>query len=614
MNVSEFIHRHPWPEKWRALATPLDFYWQLDVDATPAELWPFIADTSRMNRAMGVSRMHFEERDGVLHGRSRNGGVLQEWIEVPWSWVAERNVSSTRIYQRGLAHVVRAIFELSPSGDGKTKLEVYFGWVPRGVLQAWILRIGMGRLEQDFARVVREIEGQIHQSPEAPPPLRVSVPPPSPEAAARVQDIARQLVEQGSPAPLVRELTDYLTSADDIELTRIQVPRVARRLGLDEDALLGACLRATRLGLLALSWDVICPHCRGVRAELKTLGEVPRKGDCRVCGIDFENDSEGAIEVAFHVHPSIREVQKVFFCSAEPAFKAHIRVQQTVEPGASRRIPTALGPGRYRLRAGSDAGGTIVEVDPAAQSAELRWTPEHPPEPTCVKPSPTLILENSGERTLAFVVESSSWSEDALRAGRLLGFQEFRDLFSEEYVSADVQLSVGRQTILFTDVVGSTRLYSTRGDPGAFVDVKKHFTEIYQVVAEHRGAIVKTIGDAAMVAFSDPVEALKAAKAIHDRLPPGREDLGIRVRISLNTGPCIAVNLNTNIDYFGNTVNVAAKIQACAEAGQVAFTESVLEQSGVAAYLENQGATLVERSFEVVGHQLRILRWDVHPA
>lgn len=558
--------------------------------------------------------MHFEERDGVLYGRSRNGGVLQEWIEVPWSWVAERSVSSTRIYQRGLAHVVRAIFELSPIGEDGTRLDVYFGWIPRGPLKAWILRIGMGRLKQEFARVIRQIEDNIRQSPQAPPPLRVSVPPPSPESSARIQEIAARLIEQGTDATLVRELTDYLTTADDIELGRIQVPRVARRLRLDEDALLGACLRATRLGLLALSWDVICPHCRGVRAELKTLGEVPRKGECKVCGIDFENDSDSAIEVAFHVHPSIRDVQKVFFCSAEPAKKAHIRVQETVPPGESRRISTALAPGRYRLRAGTDPRGALLEVDPSAASAEVRWPSAGAPEPSRVQPSPSLILENTGQSPLTFVAERPSWSEDALRAGRLLGFQEFRDLFSEEYVRADVQLSVGRQTILFTDVVGSTRLYTTRGDPGAFVDVKRHFTEIYEVVSRHRGAIVKTIGDAAMVAFADPVDALRAAKAIHDRMPPGREDLQIRVRISLNTGPCIAVNLNTNIDYFGNTVNVAAKIQACADAGQVAFTESVLEQPGVAPYLEGAGAKLVEQVFQVVGRDLRILRWDVNPS
>jgi class 3 adenylate cyclase len=174
---------------------------------------------------------------------------------------------------------------------------------------------------------------------------------------------------------------------------------------------------------------------------------------------------------------------------------------------------------------------------------------------------------------------------------------------------------VGRQTILFTDVVGSTRLYATRGDPGAFVDVKRHFTEIYRVVRQHHGAIVKTIGDAAMASFARPVDALAAARDIQLCFPPGREDLSLRVRASLNAGPCIAVNLNTNIDYFGNTVNVAAKLQACAEAGQVAFPKVVADQPGVRELLEASGATLVPLSFQTPGAHgpTEVLRWDVNP-
>jgi class 3 adenylate cyclase len=199
-----------------------------------------------------------------------------------------------------------------------------------------------------------------------------------------------------------------------------------------------------------------------------------------------------------------------------------------------------------------------------------------------------------------------------LRPSQLLSFQDFRDLFTEEYLGSDVQLSVGRQTIFFSDVVGSTRLYATRGDPGAFADVKRHFTEVYDVVKKHHGAIVKTIGDAAMAAFPSPLEALRASRELQERLPPEREDLKIRVRISLNTGPCIAVNLNTNVDYFGNTVNLAAKLQACAAAGQIAFPAEVLEHPGVRELLEKEQANLEELVFDTptVGRPMNVIRWD----
>ena len=609
-SVADFLTRHPWPRDLLEHGRPLEFLWHFDLNATPSEAWGFISDTSRLNRAMGVSRMHFEEREGALHGRATNGGFLQEWVEVPWTWVAEREMSSVRLYSRGFAHSVRGIFEIAAIGE-RTRVSVYFGWVPRGFWQRWLLGVGMRPLERQFARVIQEAEASIADTRRASMPFVAMATPLSPDAAERLQALGARLAATGVDERLVSRLTEYLKTADEMDLVRIQVLPLARRWRVDEDAVLDAFLKATRVGLLDLSWDVICPHCRGVRSDLRTLGEVPRKADCRVCDVDFETDAENAIEVTFHVHPSIRAVERVFYCSAEPAFKAHIKLQQIVTAGERLRVSTALGPGRYRLRVSGVGTTTTLDVEPDAAERQALWKPHASALPS-VGSAPELLLENDTDQARTFIVETPSWSDDALRPARLLSFQRFRDLFTEDYVGSDVQLSVGSQTILFTDVVGSTKLYATRGDPGAFIDVKRHFSEILQIVQKHHGAVVKTIGDAVMAAFPSAADALSAAEAIQLRLPPDREDLRIRVRASLNTGPCIAVNLNTNMDYFGNTVNVAAKLQACAEAGQVAFPASLVEQPGVRALLEARKAKLNERSFETAGSiAFGVLTWDV---
>ena len=150
--------------------------------------------------------------------------------------------------------------------------------------------------------------------------------------------------------------------------------------------------------------------------------------------------------------------------------------------------------------------------------------------------------------SMSFVLEEARWSDEALRPADLFSLVDFRDLFSEEYIAADVQLSVGMQTILFTDMVGSTRFYATRGDPDAFAQVKRHFSEVFDVVAAHEGVLVKTIGDAVMAAFADPLQAVRAANAIHGCFTAECTDLDIRLRVSLHRGPCIAVQLNSDID------------------------------------------------------------------
>ena len=85
-------------------------------------------------------------------------------------------------------------------------------------------------------------------------------------------------------------------------------------------------------------------------------------------------------------------------------------------------------------------------------------------------------------------------------------------------------LRLDKQTILFTDMVGSTELYAKQGDAVAFREVRRHFADVFRIIAEHRGAVVKTIGDAVMGAFTSPLDAVLSAKAIHDCFHPGRSD------------------------------------------------------------------------------------------
>jgi class 3 adenylate cyclase len=210
------------------------------------------------------------------------------------------------------------------------------------------------------------------------------------------------------------------------------------------------------------------------------------------------------------------------------------------------------------------------------------------------------------------VVEELNWSDDALLPRDLFSFQEFRDLFSEQYIGADVQLEIGEQTIVFTDIVGSTRLYIDRGDPEAFVAVRHHFAEVFAIVNEHEGAVVKTIGDATMAAFSQTTQALRAAKRMHDAFRD-RSDTPVRLRVSVNRGTCIAVNLNSNIDYFGHTVNFAAKLQLAGGAGEIVVSDAVYGAPGVAELCAELGARFESLSLDVGGSDAnKVWRWSTY--
>jgi len=611
MTVSQLLAEHPWPREL-AGARRLEWLWTIDVAATPAQLWPVVADLSRLNRALGMPLMKFDEEDGVRIGRARYTGVLHEWTEVPWNWVSGRWYELVRLYRKGAMRALYGVVHLVPVG-ARTRVHVYYGVVPRSRVLDLGLKWSFAAMGRAYHRVLPKLAAELVATSAATPgALKLPATPLRPEAADRLSNLGAGLVASGLDADAVRRVVELVASADDVDVERIRVRERARAWNLDEDQLLRVCLHATRAGMLELTWDVVCPHCRGVRESTPALGAVPTRGHCDACGIDFGTDDERAVEVAFHAHSSIRPVLKSVFCSAEPAHKPHIHVQRALATGETSSVTLPDEPGRYRIRLKGELTDAWIDVREGGATA-LEWKAGAPPDGGAAAPGATLRLVNDAATPKTFVVETAAWLDLALRPGRLLSFQDFRDLFSEEYLGTDVQLAVGEQTILFTDVVGSTAMYAERGDPAAFVEVKKHFDEIFALIGAHRGAVVKTIGDAAMGAFNDPLDAVRCARAIHTAFPPGRGAAAIRLRISINTGPCIAVKLNANIDYFGHAVNLAAKLQAAAESWQIAMSEATVGAPGVADYLRNEGVALDDLTVDVKGvaEKVAVKRWTV---
>jgi class 3 adenylate cyclase len=438
-------------------------------------------------------------------------------------------------------------------------------------------------------------------------------PPPLSELADhRLRQQRDTLIGANLAAACVDSLIDWIRTGDDQDLHRIQIRERARVWKLPEDDLLRAALHATRAGLLTLSWDTVCPHCRGVRDELPSLARLPARSHCAPCGLDFATDTAESVEITFRVHPSVRDIADQVYCSAEPAKKDHIRVQRTLPAGERETIRPQLAAGRYTVWR-DHAGGWYLDVGDSG-AASVAWALHAEGAVISASPGASIELVNDTADACTFTIEQATWSDHALRPGHVLSFQEFRDLFSEDYIGADVRLGVGEQTLLFTDVVGSTAFYAARGDPAAFVEIKRHFDEVFGIVGEHRGAVIKTIGDAVMAAFVSPLDAVRAARRIHDSFHPGRADTPIRLRISLNTGPCIAVRLNANADFFGGTVNVAAKLQALAEVYQIAMSEATYAAPSVADYLTAQGAELERLSYtsKALPAPVGVWRWTVH--
>ena len=159
---------------------------------------------------------------------------------------------------------------------------------------------------------------------------------------------------------------------------------------------------------------------------------------------------------------------------------------------------------------------------------------------------------------------------------------------------------------MFTDLKGSTALYERIGDAAAYHLVRDHFAFLAAEVRASEGAIVKTIGDAVMAAFAEPAAAVRAALAIQAHVAKFNAEHGseagrgdIIIKLGLHKGPCIVVTLNERLDYFGGTVNLAARLQGRSDGGDIVLSAALLAEPEVKALLA--GHRLSEESAAIKG-------------
>ena len=183
-----------------------------------------------------------------------------------------------------------------------------------------------------------------------------------------------------------------------------------------------------------------------------------------------------------------------------------------------------------------------------------------------------------------------------LTAKRLLTNQTFRDIYRTDTLDVDQRLKITSLTFLFTDLKGSTDLYERVGDLVAYDMVRAHFRVLHEVVASEAGAVVKTIGDAVMATFATPDRAVAAALRMRDAMralnAEGKHE-DLMLKIGMHEGPCLAVMLNDRLDYFGQTVNIAARVQGLAVSRSIFATRPVVDNKQAAELLGAAGLTPV---------------------
>ncbi|MBI3270356.1 MAG: adenylate/guanylate cyclase domain-containing protein [Planctomycetes bacterium] len=297
----------------------------------------------------------------------------------------------------------------------------------------------------------------------------------------------------------------------------------------------------------------------------------------------------------FSVHPSIRRTRAKTYCIGGPRNTPHILLQQLLRPGERRTVELELPTGHFHVRAVKKAEGHLIARDGEAGPVHIARKGDalEPRSVECGAGRVSLTLTNEAADEALFRVEREDWSDAGVSAAYVTTLPEFRNLFSSEALSPGMDMSIRNLSFLFSDLKGSTALYEECGDARAYKLVRDHFVFMRDRIERNRGSVVKTMGDAVMAVFSAPADAARAACEI--QLDSAREPVGkegapcFHVKIGAHSGPCIAVSTAGVLDYFGTTVNLAARAQAQSEGEDLVLTASLADRRDVALVLGEFG-------------------------
>ena len=591
--------------------------WEFDLKSSPERLWPFIADTNRFNRDTGVPEIEVERGQPRLPNARRKvkltiHGLPVEWEEQPFEWVKPVRFGIERKYSRGPLARLRVLAELAPNSAGGTHL-VYELWsTPRNLPGAVAISLQLNLIiSRRFREAIEKYDKAAFGG--------ASVQPSQPSTSQSVFDVPRldslkqkllaDLEQAGLAAErrtCVERLVDFIATADDLEVSRIRAYQLADDWNKPRRDVLEIFLRATRVGLLDFQWDLLCPLCRGAKQSGPSLKDIETHLHCATCKIDFTVNFDRYVELTFRPNPAVRRVDVQAFCVGSPEWTPHIVAQQLLPAGEQRVFELPLERGSYRLRTLELPGSRDVMVSPNGESSvqvvlnENGWDQET----LHVTERFSLDLRNETSAEQLMILERMAWNDQATTAAEVTALQMFRDLFASEALRPGEQISVGTLTVLFTDLRDSTKLYREIGDATAFGRVMTHFDVLRKVIAEHDGAIVKTIGDAVMAVFrcaADGVLAMLDAQRLLAQ--PTEGILPLQLKAGLHTGACIAVTLNDRLDYFGSTVNLAARLEGLSTGSDVIISQSVYEDATVRKLLAERNLEADEFDMSLKGFE-----------
>ena len=561
----------------------LEFQFECELRAAPAAVWPYVANTDRVNHALGLPAVRYTTRPDPTRGVERTAvtriaGQQLVWRENPYEWIEGRRMSVLREFSQGPFAWFVNVVELQPLADGGTRLVQTLKATPKHWFGRLLAHWQLGsKTPRDFRRVYAQVDAYLTRSGSQSA---------ADDAWGKTQSLSasrQRLLQQrltrlqtlGLEPHVLETLSQFLQHASDIEVARIRPLVFADRFQLDPVQVVQAFLHAAREGLVTMLWDILCPSCRIPADIQETLAALGDHSYCPACDLRYDVDFANSVELIFRAHPELRDVETKTYCIGGPAWSTHVVAQIRLAPNERFDLELSLGAGEYRVRGAQLP--FVVDLRVADYQAVRNWelSLNRPPLassiPVLQAGEQVLTLYNNTQRELEIRLERLAGRSLALTAAAASSLALFREMFPDQTLAPGRMMSVTTLTLMMLEVIDAGRLYREQGDGPAFGFIQTALQAATSEIARQGGAVAHQVGEQVLATFTAPLAAVQTALALLTQTSQN----GRHLRLAIHRGPALAATIQDRLDYFGHTVHLLQQLLQLAAQSELVITPEI---------------------------------------
>lgn len=583
----------------------LEFRFEWELNSSAAELWPFVSNTERLNKAMGLPAIAYRTEvdshgQAEVYAHVKMMGIPMKWREHVYEWVEERRMGILREFDSGPLKWFTSVVEFLPTVNGRTRLIHSLKIRPNGWLGRRFASLKMGRATQKtLTRIYQRIDAVLQSTRAADPTID---PFEAGHAQTRRQSREHQRIfdqlrtRELSPDALI-QVSDFVTAGPAQELGRIRPLVLATRLNLPADEVLAVLMEGTAAGLFELAWDVICPSCRVPSQTYSLLRMVQDHEHCEACQLNYEVDFAKSVETIFKAHPVIRTVDTGKYCIGGPAHSPHVAAQIRLAPGETAELGLALENGTFRIQSPQLAKAMTFKVEHPRTQQQSKSNGEFETAKQTLTTERTktdshrsiklrlgvdadwiqdlkiagqqqlMTVVNSFDREVTVKVERTAPDRQALTAADAMALPSFRKIFPAERFSPHQLGNLTSLSILRTIVRPSGESDSAIRS----VEIQEHLQRLHELSNELNGIWLKTTDNGAVIAFTQTESAANLIIRLSESLP---DNSRMSLAATLCNGAVTASLIGGRIDYFGEPVDRLAVLATQVDNGQCLADQS----------------------------------------